>query len=81
MWGMSYLPPKGVKMAEFDKYILHHANWEWTFAWLPHKCQLTDKRIWLKYAYRGIARVGDYMDPVFIIWRTTDAHIAELLTR
>jgi hypothetical protein len=64
---------------ESEKYILHCAVWEWTFAWLPHKCQLTGKRIWLKYAYRGVSRIGDYMDPVFVIWRTTDAHLLQLI--
>lgn len=26
-----------------------------TFAWLPHRCIRTNKRIWLKRAYRGTA--------------------------
>lgn len=64
---------------ESEKYFLRSAVWEWTFAWLPHKCQLTKKLIWLKYAYRGESRIGDYMDPVFIIWRTTEAHIFQLI--
>lgn len=27
------------------------AVWRLCFAWLPHRCKLTHRRIWLEYAY------------------------------
>lgn len=31
------------------------ARWALSFAWFPKTCEITGKRIWLKYAYQGIA--------------------------
>lgn len=62
-----------------EEYFNKYAVWNWEFAWLPHKCELSGKTIWLKYAYRGIARIGDYMDPVDVRWRTTENHIWKLM--
>jgi len=41
------------------------ATWYYKFAWLPHKCQLSGKRIWLKTAYRGMAVYTGPGDPVY----------------
>jgi len=62
-----------------EEYFNKRAIWNWEFAWLPHKCELSGKRIWLKYAYRGECRIGDYMDPVDVRWRTTENHIWKLM--
>lgn len=56
-----------------------HAVWNWEFAWLPHRCEISNKLIWFKYAYRGISRVGDYMDTTDVRWRTTEEHIFKLM--
>lgn len=60
-------------------YFNDRAIWAWEFAWLPHRCELSKKLIWLKYAYRGEARLGDYMDPRDIRWRTNEEHILKLI--
>jgi hypothetical protein len=31
------------------------ARWEYRFCWLPTRCLLTKKQLWLKRAYRGEA--------------------------
>jgi len=48
-------------LSESQWYFYKIATWTKEFAWLPHRCMLTKKYIWLKYAYRGKAsyRVED----------------------
>lgn len=79
MMGTDY----GIANDFFSKgaYFRRHAIWKLVFAWLPHKCELSGKIIWLKRAYKGEYRIGDYMDSVDIRWRTSDSHILELITQ
>ncbi len=37
-------------------WFYKRAEWEWCFAWLPHRCDRTRQLIWLQYAYRGTVR-------------------------
>jgi hypothetical protein len=37
-------------------WFYKRADWQWTFAWLPHRCDRTGQLIWLKYAYCGTVR-------------------------
>lgn len=64
---------------DHNAYFNDRAIWEWKFAWFPNRCELSGKSIWLKYAYRGICRIGDYMDPTYIRWRTKEQHIWKLM--
>lgn len=43
----------------------HKAIWYVKFAWLPHRCCISGKRIWLKKAYKGTAMWTGPGDPVF----------------
>lgn len=73
--GVSYDP--GV----FDR--LFKFSWIYTFAWLPQRCNLTNKIIWLKKAYKGIEirdRFGMDVYDMFI-WHEEAAHIKYLLTK
>ena len=49
-----------VRKSQFE--ALYHfyktATWTRQFAWLPHRCELTKKIIWLQSAYQGIAVYG-----------------------
>ena len=36
-----------------DAWFYKRAQWEWCFAWLPHRCNRTNQLIWLHYAYCG----------------------------
>jgi hypothetical protein len=58
------------------------AEWEWTFAWLPHRCDRTRELIWLRYAYRGTVRYESLLerlsDRKMVMerrWLTTDEFI------
>ena len=36
-------------------YFYEKAKWQLSFAFLPHRCFITKKLIWLKYGYKGCA--------------------------
>ena len=35
--------------------FLNRAKWKLTFAWVPHRCYLSSKWIWLGLGYQGTA--------------------------
>lgn len=59
------------------EWFYDRVRWEYKFCIIPRKCMLTDKWLWLTYAYRGIAsmRAGDN-DFIFEKgYHQRDAHI------
>lgn len=52
-------------------------GWQLKFALLPHTCNLTGKRVWLEYAYRGTAfyRAGDIHFIQENKWHDKNEHI------
>jgi hypothetical protein len=66
--------PKSSTEAE---WIFHKtATWAKQFAWLPHRCELTKKIIWLRVAYQGIANYGYPGEDVYEYrWHRYDEHI------
>jgi len=67
-----------VRKSQLD--ALYHfykmATWTRQFAWLPHRCELTKKIIWLQLAYQG--RAG-YHGPGEVVyeyhWHRYDEHL------
>lgn len=59
------------------------AGWELKFAFLPKRCDVTGRKIWLEYAYRGSAwfRVGDIDIQEEIRWHDKLEHIIWKLKR
>ena len=50
---------------ERREFVLKYSCWKPAFAFLPHTCLLTKKRLWLKWCYAGdYAHPGDYVHPV-----------------
>ena len=43
----------------------HRAIWYLKFSWLPRRCCISGKRIWLKKAYKGTARMPSLGEPLF----------------
>lgn len=41
-------------------------TWKVTFAFFPKKCAVSDKKIFLKYAYKGTYMLTGPGDPIFI---------------
>lgn len=42
------------------------ATWNLEFALLPKRCAITNKRIWLKWYYRGEAMITGPGEPVYL---------------
>ena len=64
--------------AEEPYYYWHNrvSNWQLKFAWLPHRCDITGKMIWLQLAYRGRARwTGPGDDAVETRWHDRHEHL------
>lgn len=38
---------------DYDSFY-DRCSWQLSFSWLPRRCSISNKLIWLKYAYRGI---------------------------
>ena len=64
-------------------WVFHKtAIWTKQFAWLPHRCELTKKIIWLQSAYQGIAGYGWQKSVVYEChWHSYDEHIIWELQR
>ena len=61
---------------EADAFFYYKATWSRKFAWLPHRCELTKKIIWLQSAYRGIAGYGGPGEVEYEYrWHRYDEHL------
>ena len=51
----------------YDDYDIFRSRavWYLKFAWLPKRCYITNKLIWLKLAYKGTAMYTGPGDPIF----------------
>lgn len=62
-----------------DWYLKRISDWKLKFCFLPHRCALSKKRLWLTRAYKGIQVITGPGDPVidvywvdkeeFILWQ------------
>lgn len=48
----------------FDPFY-NRADWTMKFCWLPRRCVLSNKLMWLKYAYKGTAMWTGPGEPVY----------------
>ena len=62
-------------------WVFHKtAIWTKQFAWLPHRCELTKKIIWLQLAYQGRAGYGDPSEAVYEYrWHDRHEHLIWVL--
>jgi hypothetical protein len=52
------------------------ANWQLVFAWMPHRCVISNRIIWLRYGYMGEARwMSTGKDIVEYNWHTVEEHL------
>lgn len=52
-------------LIEMTALFYERANWRLAFAWLPKRCDKSNKRIWLQRAYKGTAMYTGPGTPVF----------------
>jgi hypothetical protein len=51
-------------------------GWELTFAWMPHRCSLTNKLIWLVFAYQGMSILTGPGDSIIDYqWHDKNEHL------
>ena len=77
---MGYNPKSST---EVEWIFYRNATWVESFAWLPHRCNLTKRFIWLENAYRGTQRYP-INDNRFIYehrWHSYDDHVIWLLKK
>lgn len=62
--------------------FLRKAKWKETFAFLPHRCRISKRLIWLKKAYKGVATYTGPGTPITEThWHESGEHIKWLLTK
>lgn len=62
--------------------FLKYAAWSFKFAWLPYRCRISKRLIWLKKAYKGVATYTGPGTPVTEThWHESGDHIKWLLTK
>jgi hypothetical protein len=62
--------------AEINQAFHARAQWTMEFAWLPHRCDVTQRIIWLQWAYRGRAIwTGPGDDAVETRWHDPHEHL------
>lgn len=65
-----------------DWVFLRKAKWKETFAFLPHRCRISKRLIWLKKAYKGVAiYYGPDTPAIETQWHESGEHIKWLLTK
>ena len=64
---------------ENDNLFYALAKWERKFCFLPHRCNISKKIIWLTYAMKGNAREPWYVTSVETKWHRAKEHTMWLL--
>lgn len=63
---------QGDDVQAYDPFY-DRAHWYYTFSWWPRRCELSNKRIWMQRAYKGIRMITGPGEPVFEVrWITRE---------
>jgi len=83
MMGAGYLGKKAMAMNwDNDESFYRKAVWRERFAWWPRRCNISNKRIWLKKCMMGVAMWTGPGEPVFEFkWHDSKEHLFFLLSR
>jgi hypothetical protein len=66
----------------YDHFYERMIGTEYKFAWLPHRCDISGKRIWLEYAYRMTRIITGPGESIFEYrWHDKNTHIMWKLKR
>jgi hypothetical protein len=78
---MFYAPyiPKAISL---EDAFYRRAIWKLRFSFWPRRCKISNKLIWLKRGYEGVAMWTGPGDPVFEVhWHDKNAHMIYELKR
>ena len=74
--GVGYQGKKAMAQWDSHESFYRRAVWVKRFAWLPKRCNITGRRLWLKKAMMGVAMWTGPGDPVFEFrWHDAKEHI------
>lgn len=60
-----------IRRDDLDRLFYYRAEWNLKFSFLPHRCDFSNKLIWLEYAYQGVRYYHGPGEPVCEIrWLT-----------
>ena len=77
--GVGYYGKKAMKW-DNDISFYRKAIWREQFAWMPRRCNLSNKRIWLKKCMMGVAMWTGPGEPVFEFkWHDMKEHVFWML--
>jgi len=77
--GAGYYGKKAMKW-DNDISFYRKAIWREQFAWMPRRCNLSNKRIWLKKCMMGVAMWTGPGEPVFEFkWHDMKEHVFWML--
>jgi hypothetical protein len=65
-----------------DHWVLYNRTTQWklVFSFLPRRCKITKRRMWLEQCYRGFTFIAGPGDPVEeYVYLTTETFIVESL--
>lgn len=80
MMGAGYAGKRAMAATKDDWFYRRCVGWELTVAWLPKRCDLTGRRIWLKEAWRGTGVLtGPGESIIEHRWHDKDEHLIFLL--
>lgn len=61
-------------------YFYHRAGWCERFVWLPRRCELSGRIIWLRRAYRGtVLWHGPGTPTIETVWHDRSEHLVWIL--
>lgn len=61
-------------------YFYHRAQWNIEFLWVPRRCKLSRKFLWLCWAYRGTVMWTGPGEPHYeSIWHERNKHLIWIL--
>ena len=80
MMGAGYQSKRAMTDGRDDWFYRRCVGWELSFAWLPKRCDLTGKIIWLKEAWCGTGILtGPGESIIEQRWHDPDEHLIFLL--
>ena len=69
------MPPLDSLYGARDDFY-HRAEWRLAFAWIPHRCVISNRIIWLRFGYMGTATWTGPGTPVHEYnWHTVEEHL------
>lgn len=54
--------------------VLSNTHWELEIAWLPHRCEISHRLVWLEFAYHGYKIIPGFNDTLIVDYWISRKH-------